>query len=457
MAAQTGIKWTDSTFNSWWGCTKVGPACDHCYAEGVDKRTGENHWGHGAKRRLLSEHARNEPYRWQKQADKFFAEHGRDRRVFTLSMGDLFDNEIPAKWRNDHMGTMEACDRLQWQVCTKRVSNLPKMIFPAWETSWPQNIGVLVTIVTQSEADRDLPRLINYKRRFGIPWVGVSYEPAQEAVDFSRFMSSDPIHVETYKTHGRDRLSGGLERGIADRSRREGLACLGTSSGQVERRNPLDTMRETARGARSGGLLDGARNGEREEIECSSFEVGMAPLQRPNTGRFDDQSQGWSEEEKSSVEFGAGDLFGTAASRAARPESGHAGSDRNEKQHGKTDVESGLGDTQGASVRGADTSGSGSFSDQHSPSVADTSPPPSPDGLDVIIFGGKSGPQWNDRPFSLNWAYRVADDCAALGCSFFFKQVAAFRPTDDMIPADLMIRQWPQPLPPKQLYVRTGQ
>ena len=23
----------DHTFNLWWGCTKVSPACDHCYAE----------------------------------------------------------------------------------------------------------------------------------------------------------------------------------------------------------------------------------------------------------------------------------------------------------------------------------------------------------------------------------------------------------------------------------------
>lgn len=284
MAKETGIKWTDSTYNSWWGCTKVGPACDHCYAEGVDKRTGENHWGHGAPRKLLSEHTRNEPIRWNRAHDKFFAEHGRKRRVFTLSMGDLFDNEVPAKWRHDHFEMMEKTPNLEWQICTKRVSNIKKMVEPHWTWLdggyWPDNVGVLITIVTQAEADRDIPRLLELKRIMRIPWVGISYEPAQEAVDFSRFMSSDPIHVKTYKKHGRDRLSGG--------------------------------------------------------------------------------------------------------------------------------------------------------------------PPPSPDGLDVIIFGGKSGPQWNDRPFSLNWAYRVADDCAALGCSFFFKQVAAFRPTDDMIPADLMIRQWPK-------------
>jgi protein gp37 len=260
MGAATGIKWTDSTFNSWWGCTKVGPACDDCYAEAVDKRTGESHWGHGAPRRLLSERARNEPYRWQKQADKFFAEHGRDRRVFTLSMGDLFDNEIDPQWRSDHMGTMEACDRLQWQICTKRISNLPKMIWPRWEKGWPQHIGVLVTVVTQAEAERDIPRLLDCKRRFGMPWVGISYEPAQEMIDFSRFL--------------------------------------------------------------------------------------------------------------------------------------HTGPHRS--------------------------------------------------GLDWIIFGGKSGPRWNDRPFDIGSGYQTADMCEFTGTAFFMKQVAAFRPTDAMIPADLMIRQWPE-------------
>ena len=32
MSANTSIEWTDATFNPWWGCQKVSPACDHCYA-----------------------------------------------------------------------------------------------------------------------------------------------------------------------------------------------------------------------------------------------------------------------------------------------------------------------------------------------------------------------------------------------------------------------------------------
>ena len=32
MAANSKIEWTTHTFNPW-GCNKVSPACDHCYAE----------------------------------------------------------------------------------------------------------------------------------------------------------------------------------------------------------------------------------------------------------------------------------------------------------------------------------------------------------------------------------------------------------------------------------------
>ena len=45
MGANSGIQWTDHTFNPWIGCTRVSPGCDHCYAEEWAKRYGTATWG----------------------------------------------------------------------------------------------------------------------------------------------------------------------------------------------------------------------------------------------------------------------------------------------------------------------------------------------------------------------------------------------------------------------------
>jgi protein gp37 len=33
MNAMSAISWTDHSFPPWFGCSRVSPACDHCYAE----------------------------------------------------------------------------------------------------------------------------------------------------------------------------------------------------------------------------------------------------------------------------------------------------------------------------------------------------------------------------------------------------------------------------------------
>ncbi len=76
--------------------------------------------------------------------------------------------------------------------------------------------------------------------------------------------------------------------------------------------------------------------------------------------------------------------------------------------------------------------------------MADFERQPTCSRLDWIIFGGKSGSKWNDRPFDIEWARHTQFDCAEHGTAFFMKQVAARQPNDSMIPADLMIREWPK-------------
>ena len=64
-------------------------------------------------------------------------------------------------------------------------------------------------------------------------------------------------------------------------------------------------------------------------------------------------------------------------------------------------------------------------------------------GLDLVIVGGESGAGW--RGMNLAWARDLRDQCRSAGCCFFMKQIALMYPTDEYIPPDLMIREWPKP------------
>lgn len=69
MAELTRIAWSRSTFSGWIGCARISPACDHCYAEAMDKRFyGGAHWGPGAPRKLTSDKYWSQPLRWNAQA-----------------------------------------------------------------------------------------------------------------------------------------------------------------------------------------------------------------------------------------------------------------------------------------------------------------------------------------------------------------------------------------------------
>ena len=96
MAEHSTIEWTDHTFNPWWGCTKVSPACDHCYAGVWAKRTGHGVWGARAPRRFLSDATWERPLRW----DRVAVRSGRRMRVFCASMADVFE-EVAARRREE--------------------------------------------------------------------------------------------------------------------------------------------------------------------------------------------------------------------------------------------------------------------------------------------------------------------------------------------------------------------
>ncbi|MCI9865557.1 DUF5131 family protein [Rhizobium skierniewicense] len=180
MAETSAIEWCDATVNFWWGCTKVSPGCDHCYAETWNKFRGTGEWGPNAPRRKIKGAVALLRKLNQKSPITFFNAHGRSIRVFMQSMSDTFDNEVDDAWRAELFA--EAADA-RWVniiLLTKRGANVAKMVPASWIDNWPKHIGLMFSVTSQREADRDIPRLIDLKLRLGLPWIGLSLEPLLE-------------------------------------------------------------------------------------------------------------------------------------------------------------------------------------------------------------------------------------------------------------------------------------
>jgi len=186
---ETSIEWADYTFNPWLGCTKVSPACDHCYAEAWAKRAGDPQLWQGARRRTTVEYWQ-QPFRWN---DKAKAE-GVRRRVFCASLADVFDNVIDPQWRSDLFQLISSTEHLDWLLLTKRIGNAPHMMWHAMRDAGIRVLGMIpdylpnvwlgATVANQEEADRDIPKLLRTPARARF----LSCEPLLGPIDLGAFM-----------------------------------------------------------------------------------------------------------------------------------------------------------------------------------------------------------------------------------------------------------------------------
>lgn len=188
MSLNTKIEWADSTFNPWIGCTRISPACDHCYAAvSTPARTRSIEWGPGKPRIRTSEANWREPAKWNRQHDEFYESHGRRRRVFCASLADVFDNEVDTQWRADLFGLITLTPNLIWMLLTKRIGNVPQLMQEITEPGkpWklPDNVWLGATIANQEEADRDIPKLLATPARVRF----LSCEPLLGPLDLTVF------------------------------------------------------------------------------------------------------------------------------------------------------------------------------------------------------------------------------------------------------------------------------
>lgn len=201
MGKETGISWTDHTFNPWWGCTEVSPGCDRCYARVLDARwypkivtelvdgvltdtKVAEHWGKGAPRREFGDKHWNEPLRWNADA----AREGRKHLVFCASMADVMDDEAPAGARERLWALIDSTPNLIWQLLTKRPHRYGSVLPQYFRHG---NVWLGTTAEDQRYYDVRWPILALAARAWKCPaWI--SYEPALGPLTISKWFPRFP-------------------------------------------------------------------------------------------------------------------------------------------------------------------------------------------------------------------------------------------------------------------------
>lgn len=159
MGKDSSIEWTHHTFNSWWGCQKVSPGCEHCYAETLSSRFGHGVWGPAktTPRREFGEKHWAEPLAWNAAA----AAAGERRRVFCASMADVFEDHPQLDyWRMRLWDLIEATPHLDWLLLTKRPENIRGMLPALWVHDPMPNIWFGTSCEDQRRADERTSELL---------------------------------------------------------------------------------------------------------------------------------------------------------------------------------------------------------------------------------------------------------------------------------------------------------
>jgi protein gp37 len=212
MAETTKIEWADATVSMWWGCTRVSEACRNCYAESWANRWGKKLWGPGAPRER-KKGAEALARKLNRQAER----EGRRLRVFSASMSDWLDDEVPAEWLADLLGLVAETPHLDWLLLSKRPHLWRERLDAALDACglasqcrcqercfcdartvarlWidgeaPANVWVGATVEDQERADERVPALLAIPARVRF----LSMEPLLGPVDLGRWIGTHDCH-----------------------------------------------------------------------------------------------------------------------------------------------------------------------------------------------------------------------------------------------------------------------
>ncbi len=228
MSANSTIEWTDHTFNPWWGCVRVSPGCEHCYAEFLSSRYGHGVWGPAqtTSRRVFGESHWEEPMKWNASAERA----GIRRRVFCASMADVFEDHPEIVSARERLWTViTATPMLDWLLLTKRPENIPSFFPPDWLREPPLNVWLGTSVEDQCRGRDRIPKLVQ------VPAVVhfLSCEPLLEALGGLDLSGVEWIIVGGESGISARRMDPIWVRSLMDECREEGIAFFLKQSGTV--------------------------------------------------------------------------------------------------------------------------------------------------------------------------------------------------------------------------------
>ena len=175
------IGWCDETWNPVVGCSHVSPACDHCYAERMARRQVAmgnyppsviacQHPDRGLPCELPDEMCDgffpcgwsgkvaifpdklDQPLHWKKP-----------RRIFVVSMGDLFHEDVPWWFIAKVFIRMALAPQHTFQLLTKRPERMCEFVLDSLDQGVPvlSNVWLGVTAEDQQRADERIPILLD--------------------------------------------------------------------------------------------------------------------------------------------------------------------------------------------------------------------------------------------------------------------------------------------------------
>lgn len=128
MGDETGISWTEATWNPWMGCTKVSPGCAHCYMFREQRQ-----YGHDPELVRRSKTLFRAPIRWPD-----------GKLIFTCSWSDWFHPDADG-WRDEAWEVIRETPRHTYQILTKRTELVLERLPADWGDGYP-NVWLGVSI-----------------------------------------------------------------------------------------------------------------------------------------------------------------------------------------------------------------------------------------------------------------------------------------------------------------------